>query len=102
MTDVKYTIITPSMCPNCGYYFDCATHAVHGDRVPKPDDFTICVGCASVLRFNKNMTVRDATIDDIMDLHPKQRQQLKMMVLTTAAAIDDRKESEDPKKEIRN
>jgi hypothetical protein len=57
----------PSLCPYCGYFFDCAT-AINGSAArPKPGDYSICIncGCASVL--NADLSLRKRTAIDPVD-----------------------------------
>jgi hypothetical protein len=35
---------------------------------PGPDDYTICGNCATVLRFNSDMTLREASLNDLLRL----------------------------------
>jgi hypothetical protein len=43
-----------SRCPSCGKKIDAATHLEEHVR-PKPGDFTVCFGCAVLLRFDQNL-----------------------------------------------
>ncbi len=56
---MKTTRLPESLCPYCGQRFDAATAADpnKSDAVPEPGDITVCIGCASILVFNKNLTV---------------------------------------------
>ena len=44
-------------CPKCGKRLDAAVGP--SDR-PNKDDYTICVGCLSILQFNEDLTMRIA------------------------------------------
>jgi hypothetical protein len=47
-------------CPHCGHRLDSASHLT--ERVkPRPGDLTICIACASVLRFDGALTVRQVS-----------------------------------------
>ena len=54
------TILTKlNHCPHCGKELDAATSVIQGvEAVPNEDDLTICLGCAAVLFFNADGTVR--------------------------------------------
>jgi hypothetical protein len=43
--------IRESFCPWCGRSLDAAMNIVLDDSPPSPGDFTLCIGCASVLKF---------------------------------------------------
>jgi len=49
------TTVPASACPYCDYKMDCAT----GENPdPKPGDISVCINCASPLRFNDDLTLR--------------------------------------------
>jgi hypothetical protein len=48
------TDLPPNNCPGC----DRNLNATTGDGGPSPGDYSICLYCATVLRFNEDMTVR--------------------------------------------
>ena len=47
----------PSPCPVCGRVLDAAS-MVGGEGRPKPGDFTVCMYCSSILRFDGNLSLR--------------------------------------------
>jgi hypothetical protein len=51
------TDVPACQCPHCFYMFDRASDLA-GEAVPVPGNWTICINCASVLRFKEDMTVR--------------------------------------------
>ena len=61
-----------SPCPKCGYPNDAATACDETDPEskgrPKPDDISVCLGCAVVMQFNPDMTLRVVELDDIPGL----------------------------------
>lgn len=53
--------VTPeSTCPACGYKFDRAS-SLTGEHRPDADDFTLCLNCGAIFRFNADLTTREAT-----------------------------------------
>ena len=63
-------------CPCCGYVIDCAACPERPGAKPRPGDLSLCLGCAEVLAFNQDMTLREATIEDLMQLSPQQQAEL--------------------------
>jgi hypothetical protein len=60
----KTTRLPPSFCPFCFHVLD-AVSSVGAEVVPEPDDFTICIGCCHVLRFDANMQLCESALTDI-------------------------------------
>lgn len=56
------TRLPPALCPHCGAFADAATHALGGsgpdDPAPRPGDFSICITCATILRFGPDLHPR--------------------------------------------
>ncbi len=47
---------TPGNCPACGRGF---THATgHTDQRPEPGDFSLCISCNAVLRFDDDLLLQ--------------------------------------------
>lgn len=42
-------------CPNCNHQLDAATALSGEDVKPKKGDITICINCAEILQFDKNI-----------------------------------------------
>lgn len=65
------TFLTPlQLCPNCSTKLDAATN-VEGEDAPKPGDFTVCIRCRMVLRFDYSMHVYLPTRDEWRELTPE-------------------------------
>lgn len=47
-----------SFCIGCGVELNAAFLGEGGDVKPKPDDFTICVYCGTVMGYNEDLTLR--------------------------------------------
>lgn len=50
--------VPPSACPKCGDVHDAATASDLSDEAPEPGDFTICVNCGSINRFDDDLHVQ--------------------------------------------
>jgi hypothetical protein len=69
-----------SRCPYCDKRLDAATGP--GVGRPRPNDWTICLGCAQLLRFNYDLTVRKPLADETAScfaLYPELKQQMEFM-----------------------
>jgi len=67
-TDSQGKRLPLSPCPKCGYKNDAATpcnEVADENMRPRPDDISVCLGCATVLQFNPDMTTRAVELDDI-------------------------------------
>lgn len=50
-------------CPACGKVCDAAT-GISGAVRPKPGDYTVCLGCAAILRFDEEFAlIRAKTVE---------------------------------------
>lgn len=60
MNDLLTTTIPRQPCPYCLTPLDCATAGDPAEprAVPKPGDVTVCIMCASPLRFDENLHIR--------------------------------------------
>jgi len=64
--------VVPDLCPNCGEVLDSACEVkVEGNARPSSGDFTICIYCATSLRFTEDLTLRLLTPDDKPDIPPE-------------------------------
>jgi hypothetical protein len=64
--------VPKSACPACGYEMDCATN-VSGERGIGPGDFSVCASCGHILRFTKELRMREAHAVELQQLrtdHP--------------------------------
>lgn len=57
----------PQPCPKCGKILDRAG-SLEESEPPDPDSLTVCLGCEAVLRFDKEMVLRQMTQKEIEDL----------------------------------
>jgi hypothetical protein len=56
-----------SFCPECGFPCDGCSHADGKDILPEEGDFSICISCATPLRFNADLSVRKMVPDDWLE-----------------------------------
>jgi len=61
-------------CPVCLYTLDAASG--FDNNRPEPGDITVCLNCAFILVFKKNMKVRKATNKDLSELDKETREKL--------------------------
>ena len=54
----------PRFCPVCFTVLN-ATSAVTGDAEPEPGDFTICIGCRSILRIGEDFALTKSSLMEI-------------------------------------
>jgi hypothetical protein len=64
---VKENVTPPGRCPGCRYQFDRAS-SLAGEHEPSADDFTLCLKCGAILRFNADLTIREASPADLETL----------------------------------
>ena len=54
------------VCPKCGLKLDGFTDP-DGHEHPLPGDFTICVGCAGMLRYTDTLSLKIVTPEDLLE-----------------------------------
>jgi hypothetical protein len=81
------TRLPESRCPFCDHKFDAASG--EGTEAPKPGDLTICLYCASPLRFTDDLTVRAMTRAEIAELPPQNQAELRRY-MAAARKLDRR------------
>jgi hypothetical protein len=54
----------PQFCPVCFEFLDTVT-SITAAVLPQPDDFTVCIGCGSVLKFDANMMLLPSSLMEI-------------------------------------
>ena len=76
-------VIPPCLCPQCGAMLDRVTDPIGNDKA-RPDDFTVCLDCTAVLRFNPDMSVRLTNQEDLQKLPPEVLKKLAAIRIATA------------------
>lgn len=59
-------------CPHCNSKIECSTGAFDKTLKPKTGDFTVCIYCQSVLRFDENMKPVKVSDQEIFDADKEQ------------------------------
>lgn len=88
----RSTAIPDQRCPQCGRAFDTASHAIEAIS-PKPGDLTVCLGCASVLQFDKamrNRVVSEAQLRRMRQKEPATMRQVAKIQRAILAMHGDR------------
>lgn len=62
----RTTKIRDCRCPKCGHEFTDAT-SLEGHQ-PEPGDFSVCIGCATLLCFAEDMSMRRPTTAELATL----------------------------------
>jgi hypothetical protein len=73
--DSKGNLLPTVACPVCLYMMDCASSLEPCQR-PRPGDFSLCLKCGAILRFQENFHLRAATEFEIRFLPDKERKVL--------------------------
>lgn len=73
--------VKPNICPNCGKTLDAAT-ACEGDRKPAPGDFTVCIYCAIILRFDNDMNLREVTKEELAAFAIENTHEARLLIET--------------------
>jgi hypothetical protein len=61
---MKTTMVRLCLCPCCGYALD-AVSSLNRDASPEEGDFTVCIECCSILRFDANMQLCESSLAHI-------------------------------------
>lgn len=64
------------LCPSCGTELSAATGVFDDEAKPEPDDPTVCMKCATVLRFTEDMSLVIYEDAGLRALPPEVRAQL--------------------------
>lgn len=55
-------------CPSCGYKVDCATELHHEPIKPIKGDFSICLNCGQLNKFDAALSLVPSTVEDESNL----------------------------------
>lgn len=71
-------------CPNCKHQLDAVTHIGFEDVKPSKGDITICINCAEILQFDKNIRpikLTDITLEELpSDIFQKITEARKLLI----------------------
>jgi hypothetical protein len=71
--------VTPFLCPYCGHFCDAATEAVEGEGAPGEGDYTVCIGCAGLLRFGPIMSLHKVSDEEAQGMSPEVQHTISKM-----------------------
>jgi hypothetical protein len=58
----------PGKCPHCGHRFDLASGVTDLTAKPSPGDFSLCIQCGRILRFDAQLSPQALTLDDATEI----------------------------------
>ena len=64
--------LNPTACPMCRYTLDAASQ-LGGNAAPKPGDFSVCLNCGALLRFNLDLSLAMALVQELDALDAETR-----------------------------
>ncbi len=62
------THLPPDECPVCHGYLDAAGPITNAKVQPKPGDYSLCINCGALLRFDPGMRLQVVPDDDLLEL----------------------------------
>lgn len=68
-----------TVCPLCHHRIESAPTVEDHEIISQPGDFSICFYCACILIYRPDLTVREATTEEVKDLDLKMLDQLVMV-----------------------
>ena len=71
--------VPESPCWSCGKKNDMASSAEGDASIPKAGDISICFGCGAWMIYDDDIKTREMTVDEIAELDPDIRSQLRKM-----------------------
>jgi hypothetical protein len=72
-----------TQCPNCGHKLDAASVLRAGPiPLPKPGDFSVCIGCATALTFGDQLQLQVMSESELAALKPRERANIKKVQAT--------------------
>lgn len=77
--------VTPTTCPTCGRRLNAASAADGSPVRPKLGDFSVCIGCARILRFDEEREPVLAVADDLAELAAEEPETLQLLMLAHRA-----------------
>ena len=64
--------LPPAACPHCGALLDACT-SLDGDHQPSPGDWTVCIECAGVSRWDASFNLRAPEREAFADITDSER-----------------------------
>lgn len=78
-------------CPHCDHKLDASSSANVADATPRPGDFSMCWGCASILRYRHNLSLGVCAPWELEELEQPDR--LLLLSMAARRRDDIRKEA---------
>ena len=70
LDDITVLLDSAFTCPVCHTKIDAATASDRSGVVPEAGDVSICAECTSFLIYNEDLSSREMTVDELVDLPP--------------------------------
>jgi hypothetical protein len=85
MSESLYEHRTPvNYCPKCGYRIDAASVPDKPEEGPEAGDFSVCLMCGCMLRFEADLRSRKVTMEELETMDPET---LRNLVKMAAAVV---------------
>lgn len=68
MDKLNITEMAATACPICDVKLNATNQIDNMPVMPKPGDYSMCMYCRTILRFNDNYKLKAITVDDLKDL----------------------------------
>jgi hypothetical protein len=81
MTEWLETRLSADYCPECGQLLDCASDP-EGIKGPIPGDFSVCIGCGAILRFDDALKLRSASLAERSEAPPELMRIVQAIIMT--------------------
>ncbi len=56
-----------NVCQNCLYPLDAASD-LYGEKTASPGNVTVCVSCGAIYIFNEDMSLREPTVEEMVQI----------------------------------
>jgi hypothetical protein len=93
--------MTARLCPFCGHTLNAASSR-DTPRAPEENDLTVCIGCATPLAFNADLSLRLIDAAEMAGLAAEEQRGLRYLQKTVARAARMAKSSGPPGRETRH
>jgi hypothetical protein len=67
------TIVPDSPCPYCHTVNDASTHSLGKAKPPRPHDMALCMNCGGWMVFNEDLTTREPSPDERVEIEASPR-----------------------------
>lgn len=69
--------LMPNTCPVCGYKMEAQSRVSPGQGAPQPGNLAICAGCAALLQFQPDMSLKEIPQEHIQMLPSEAQNAIK-------------------------